>query len=132
MKLRMTMLMGLLVGLVAGACEMEPMEDPVGSESSAVIDNDKLPGGCNNPLLCRTTTPPQEDPGHGGSQQMCYGCICEHTAQECNHCDFQCGKDYLSCMGSFPGPDPTGCAEIRDAFRRDCAGQGLTCACPSS
>lgn len=120
----------VVLGMLA-ACAAEPVDDEVESQSSAVIDGDKLPGGCNNPLICHVGDPPQDDPtGGGGQRPQCTGCICIHTAQECSACNTRCQVSYIECLGSFPGPSAEGCDALRQQCRRDCGGQGISCDCP--
>jgi hypothetical protein len=114
----------VLVLLVA--CGVDPVEE-VESQESSVIDGDKLPGGCNNPLICRTGTPPGDEPtGGGGGQQMCIGCVCTSDAASCSRCESDCARDKFNCTingGTHCGDDARLCREA-------CGGTGLTCACP--
>jgi hypothetical protein len=110
----------VLVLLVA--CGVDPVE-----EVESVIDGDKLPGGCNNPLICRTGTPPPgEEPGGGGNPQMCIGCACTSDAAGCAACESRCAHDKFQCTingGQHCDSDARIC-------RQDCGGTGLTCVCP--
>jgi hypothetical protein len=110
------------------ACSADP-DEPIDSQESSVIDGDKLPGGCNNPLLCRTGTPPGDEPGGGGGggQQMCSGCVCSADPQACASCESRCHRQKFECVINGGGEE--NCRAARTQCISDC-GLGLTCVCP--
>jgi len=126
---RIMMVMGLLTGLMVGACDaIEFGETAPGSDESDVIrdDDPHLPGSCTNPVACGET--PNQNP-LGENPAQCSGCDCAPSRTSCRSCVIHCRSDWYRCLGST-GTTREGCDLVYGAScEQNCAPQG-TCACP--
>jgi len=139
---RMMLAVGMVFGLVAGC--MAPEVDAIDSTQSAtefgepdepgtdvVKDDDHLPGGCNNPLICPGTGTGTGETGGGGGghapgTEYCTGCACTPTPATCTQCETGCNIERSRCEWNRQGA----CGELHHACIAGCGGAGLTCVCP--
>lgn len=119
------LVLGLLGGLVAGACDATQLgEVAPGDEADLIKDNDPhLPGSCNNPVACGET--PNQNP-HGDNPAQCMDCDCMPSPQACHSCEGRCRDQYERCLWN----DGPACAEVRDSCLGGCAPRGTVCVCP--
>lgn len=127
---RIMMVVGLLAGLAAGACDAYQFEEgaPIDDGSNVVLgpDDPHLPGSCNNPVTCGGETP--QGP-LGDNPSYCSGCDCAASPASCRSCVVRCRRMELECNGSS-GTTEAGCAALYGhSCEEKCAPAG-TCVCP--
>jgi hypothetical protein len=117
---KMALILGMLAGLIAGACDTQFNEAAPGDDN-AVRDDDKLPGGCNNPVACGTTGTDPNGAGGGTPPAGCYGCDCKTTQaarDACHRCSTRCGRAHTECL--FNSDNTAACDEANRDCERGC------------
>lgn len=121
------MVVGLVAGLMAGACTALEVGEvaPGDSEADVIRDDDPhLPGSCNG-IACDTPTTPR-----GDNPDQCSGCDCMPSPQECRSCQIHCRTDWYRCVGH--GGSAENCdAVFGNACEEACHNGVNTCACRS-
>lgn len=124
---RFVLVVGMLAGLVAGACDDVEFNEvaPDDLSADAIRDDDPhLPGSCTNPVACGTTIGVDPNGEGGGTPPAgCFGCDCKPTQAErdsCRRCSTRCGRQHLECLGSTD--DTAACDEANRTCERGCTG----------
>jgi len=124
---KLVMVVGLVMGLVAGACDAYQFneEAPLDDGADVIKDGDPhLPGSCNT-IVCDT---PNQNP-HGENPTYCQGCDCAASPSSCRSCVMHCRADWYRCLGR---DDTTqeGCDLVYGASCEQHCGPEGTCVCP--
>lgn len=124
---RMLMAVAMLVVVGCMAPDVVDSAQYELEEQDVVKDDDHLPGGCNNPLICPGTgTGETGGSSGGGPTEYCTGCSCTPTPATCRQCETGCNIDRSKCEWNRQ----SACGELHQACIAGCGGAGLTCVCP--
>jgi hypothetical protein len=129
---RLMIVLGMVVGLAAGACEtsFNDVGAPGGDESVIRDDDPHLPGSCNNPVACGTTgVDPNGQGGGSGTPpvEFCTGCVCAPNPASCSSCVSRCLHRREICLYNGGGAN---CGTGGDC-NTECDADNLVCACPT-